>query len=128
VRVAGSRWTIEVAFEAAKGEVGLDQYEVRSYHGWYRLITLALLAQALLTVIRNRLSVSFAPAAPVTALPRRRRPPHQRGSLQQAAVGSRPRRRTQRGRRGSLAAFRRQRQAQEGRWMRQSAGHGTAPR
>jgi SRSO17 transposase len=33
VRVAGSRWTIEVAFEAAKGEVGLDQYAVRSYHG-----------------------------------------------------------------------------------------------
>jgi SRSO17 transposase len=34
VRVAGSRWTIAVAFEAAKGEVGLDHYAVRSYHGW----------------------------------------------------------------------------------------------
>ncbi len=30
VQVAGSRWTIEACFEAAKGEVGLDQYEVRS--------------------------------------------------------------------------------------------------
>jgi SRSO17 transposase len=30
VRVAGARWTIEQLFEAAKGEVGLDQYEVRS--------------------------------------------------------------------------------------------------
>ncbi len=34
VQVAGRRWTIEVAFEAAKGEVGLDQYEVRSWTGW----------------------------------------------------------------------------------------------
>ena len=34
VRVAGTRWTIEASFEAAKGEVGLDQYEVRS---WNRL-------------------------------------------------------------------------------------------
>ena len=30
VQVAGSRWTVESCFEAAKGEVGLDQYEVRS--------------------------------------------------------------------------------------------------
>jgi SRSO17 transposase len=34
VRVAGRRWTIEVAFAQAKGEVGLDQYEVRSWTGW----------------------------------------------------------------------------------------------
>lgn len=53
VRVAGSRWAIEVCFEAAKGEVGLDHYEVRSWTGWYRHITLALWAQALLTVIRG---------------------------------------------------------------------------
>jgi len=33
VRVAGTRWTIEACFEAAKGEVGLDQYEVRSWTG-----------------------------------------------------------------------------------------------
>lgn len=48
VRVAGSRWTIEECFEAAKGEVGLDQYEVRSWHGWYRHVTLAMLAHAYL--------------------------------------------------------------------------------
>src|SRR3712207_3447028 len=36
VRVAGTRWTIEACFEAAKGEVGLDQYEVRSWTGWHR--------------------------------------------------------------------------------------------
>lgn len=52
VRVAGSRWAIEVCFEAAKSEVGLDQYEVRSWTGWYRHTTLALWAHALLTVIR----------------------------------------------------------------------------
>ena len=48
VQAAGSRWTIESCFEAAKGEVGLDQYEVRSYVGWYRHITFAMLAHALL--------------------------------------------------------------------------------
>jgi SRSO17 transposase len=52
VRVAGSRWTIESGFEAAKGEVGLDHYEVRSWTGWYRHSTLALWALALLTVMR----------------------------------------------------------------------------
>jgi SRSO17 transposase len=52
VRVAGSRWTVESSFEAAKGEVGLDQYEVRSWTAWYRHITLAMWALALLTVMR----------------------------------------------------------------------------
>jgi len=53
VRVAGTRWTIEECFEAAKGEVGLDQYEVRSWTGWHRHITLAMLALAYLTVLRK---------------------------------------------------------------------------
>jgi SRSO17 transposase len=52
VRVAGARWTIESGFEAAKSEVGLDHYEVRSWTGWYRHITLAMWALALLTVLR----------------------------------------------------------------------------
>ena len=52
IRVAGRRWTIEIAFEEAKGEVGLDEYEVRSWAGWYRHITLALLAHAFLAGIR----------------------------------------------------------------------------
>ena len=52
VRVAGRRWTIEECFEEAKGEVGLDQYEVRRWDGWYRHITLSMLAHAYLTVIR----------------------------------------------------------------------------
>jgi len=54
VQVAGTRWTIESSFEAAKGEVGLAHYEVRSWTGWYRHITLAMWAYALLTVVRAR--------------------------------------------------------------------------
>ncbi len=53
VRVAGTRWTIESCFEAAKGEVGLDEYEVRSWTGWHRHITLAMLAHAYLAVLRK---------------------------------------------------------------------------
>lgn len=53
VRVAGTRWAIEECFEEAKGEVGLDQYEVRRWDGWYRHITLAMLAHAYLAVIRQ---------------------------------------------------------------------------
>jgi SRSO17 transposase len=52
VRVAGTRWAIEESFETAKGEVGLDHYEVRRWPGWYRHMTLALLAHAYLTVTR----------------------------------------------------------------------------
>ena len=53
VRVAGTRWTIEACFEAAKGEIGLDQYEVRSWTGWHRHITFAMLAHAYLAVLRR---------------------------------------------------------------------------
>jgi len=53
VRVASARWAIEGSVEAAKREVGLDDYEVRSWTGWYRHITLAMWAYALLTVLRS---------------------------------------------------------------------------
>ncbi len=52
-RRAGRRWAIEDGFEAAKGEVGLDEYEVRKWDGWYRHITLCLLAHAYLVVLRS---------------------------------------------------------------------------
>ena len=54
VRVAGTRWAIEECFEEAKGQVGLDQYEVRRWDGWYRHITLAMLAHAYLSMIRHQ--------------------------------------------------------------------------
>jgi len=53
VRIAGRRWEIEIGFEAAKGECGLDQYEVRRWQGWYRHVTLSLLAHAVLAVLRS---------------------------------------------------------------------------
>ncbi|AMV18034.1 IS701 family transposase [Planctomyces sp. SH-PL14] len=54
VQIAGSRWAIEECFEQAKRETGLDDYEVRSWPGWYRHITLSMLAHATLAVIRHR--------------------------------------------------------------------------
>ena len=53
-RVAGARWAIEECFEEAKGQVGLDQYEVRRWEGWYRRFTLAMLAHAYLSVIKHQ--------------------------------------------------------------------------
>jgi SRSO17 transposase len=55
VTAASSRWSIEECFEVAKSQVGLDQYEVRNYTGWYRHITLSMLAMAFL----NRLNVEI---------------------------------------------------------------------
>jgi SRSO17 transposase len=52
VQVAGTRWSIESLFEQAKGEVGLDHYEVRSWVGWHRHITLAMFALAYLAAVR----------------------------------------------------------------------------
>jgi SRSO17 transposase len=52
VRVAGTRWAVQEGFQQAKGEVGLDHYEVRKWPGWYRHTTLALLAYAFLAVTR----------------------------------------------------------------------------
>jgi len=67
VRVAGTRWTVEESIETAKGEVGLDHYEVRSWTGWYRHMTLAMWASAFLTVVRAE---SGAEVAPKKGLPK----------------------------------------------------------
>jgi SRSO17 transposase len=50
VRVAGLRWAIEEGLAQAKGEVGLDHYEVRTWPAWHRQMTLCLLAHAALVV------------------------------------------------------------------------------
>jgi SRSO17 transposase len=50
VHVAGTRWIVEVGFQTAKGQVGLDQHQVRQWHSWHRFITLALAALAILTI------------------------------------------------------------------------------
>jgi SRSO17 transposase len=50
VRVAGTRWRVEEAFQAGKGLCGLDQHQVRRWRSWYRWVTLAMLAYAFLVV------------------------------------------------------------------------------
>ncbi len=53
IRIVGRRWQVEDCFETAKGEVGLDEYEVRKWDGWHRHVTLCLLAHAFLVVVRS---------------------------------------------------------------------------
>lgn len=53
IRVAGRRWQVEDCLEQAKGEVGLDEYEVRKWEAWQRHVTLSLLAHAYLAVLRS---------------------------------------------------------------------------
>jgi SRSO17 transposase len=62
-RVAGRRWAIEECFEVAKQEVGLADYEIRSWHGWYRHVTLAMLALAFLAAMRVKLKAAAAATA-----------------------------------------------------------------
>ncbi|MFJ6645925.1 IS701 family transposase [Streptomyces sp. NPDC091290] len=52
VRVAGSRWRVEETFQTEKGLAGLDEHQVRRYPSWTRWVTLAMLAHALLAVVR----------------------------------------------------------------------------
>jgi SRSO17 transposase len=51
-QAAATRYTVEQCFEEAKGEAGLDQYEVRYWHSWYRHITLSMMAHTFLASIR----------------------------------------------------------------------------
>jgi SRSO17 transposase len=53
VRVCDTRWQVEECFAQAKGEVGVDQYEVRTWTAWHRFVTLCLLAHASLVVLRS---------------------------------------------------------------------------
>jgi SRSO17 transposase len=64
---AGARWSIEGGFEAAKQEVGLADYEVRSWTGWHRHITLALLAHAILAVVRKVAEEAPKKSRPIAA-------------------------------------------------------------
>ena len=66
-RITGTRWAIEETFQSAKGQTGLDQYQVRQYTGWYRHITLAMLAHAFLTVTRARAAAKRGATSAATA-------------------------------------------------------------
>jgi hypothetical protein len=72
VRIAGTRWSVESLFEQAKGEVGLDHYEVRSWVGWHRHVTLAMFALAYLAAVRRKAAATAGGCGPRG--PRRRRP------------------------------------------------------
>jgi SRSO17 transposase len=67
VRVASTRYTVEQCIEEAKGETGLDEYEVRFWHSWYRHITLSMMAHAWLASIKLREQEKKAP--PPMSLP-----------------------------------------------------------
>jgi len=69
VGVLGQRWTIETGFQESKGEVGLDHSEGRSWHGWHRHSTLALLAHAFLAVMRARTHAQDAVSVLSAVLP-----------------------------------------------------------
>jgi SRSO17 transposase len=54
VNVEGHRWAIEDSFETAKNEFGLDHNETRSWHGWYRHVSLVMFAFAMMAAIRHQ--------------------------------------------------------------------------
>jgi SRSO17 transposase len=53
-QVASSRYVVEQVIEEGKGETGLDEYEVRYWHSWYRHMTLSMMAHAWLVSIRSK--------------------------------------------------------------------------
>ncbi|HUM95944.1 MAG TPA: IS701 family transposase [Candidatus Competibacter sp.] len=55
VLAAGARWAIERCFQETQSQLGLDQYEVRTWHGWHRHSTLVMAAYAFLVARRQRL-------------------------------------------------------------------------
>jgi SRSO17 transposase len=69
VHVAGRRWCVEDGFAEAKGEVGLDEYEVRRWEAWHRHVTLSLLAHAFLVALRAQ--ARAATGAPKGGTPQR---------------------------------------------------------
>ncbi|MGP3972385.1 IS701 family transposase [Streptomyces sp. 6N223] len=78
ITIAGSRWAIEEAFQAAKNECGLDQYEVRRYPGWYRHITLSMLAHAFLAAMAAMAAQADSRGAAETVPASSRRSPWRR--------------------------------------------------
>lgn len=55
VRLSGMRWPIEIIFEEGKGQVGLDEYQTRSWLGWHHHMTLSFLAHHFLARLRVKL-------------------------------------------------------------------------
>jgi len=64
VNVAGARWPIEECFGSAKNEVGLDNYQVRTWDAWHRHITLSMLAHTFLAVTAHAEKKKRGPDTP----------------------------------------------------------------
>ncbi|SDL05881.1 Transposase DDE domain-containing protein [Cryobacterium psychrotolerans] len=84
-RAAGARWAIEESFQTSKGQTGLDHYQVRQYTGWYRHITLSMLAHAFLTVTRSKKGATSRRQRPHRPEPARNQAPPRLPGLQRAA-------------------------------------------
>lgn len=54
LRAAFSRWSIEQCFEQGKQELGMDQYETRSWAGWHHHMTMVILAHHFLVLERQK--------------------------------------------------------------------------
>jgi SRSO17 transposase len=54
VRMSGMRWPVELSFEEGKDELGMDQYETRSWLGWHHHMVLVMLAHHFLVWVRVR--------------------------------------------------------------------------
>ena len=67
--VGGSRWRIETEFETEKGDVGLDEYETRSWAGWHHHITMCLLGGAFLLSLQQDWGEKDAPDHPSPGVP-----------------------------------------------------------
>jgi SRSO17 transposase len=68
-RVAAARWPVETELETNKSDLGLDEYEVRSWHGWNHHITLCLLASAFLLTLQQEWGEKDPPDHPPPGLP-----------------------------------------------------------
>ena len=68
-RVGGSRWHIETEFETEKSDVGLDEYETRTWAGWHHHIALCLLAGAFLLSLQQDWGEKDAPDNPAPSVP-----------------------------------------------------------
>ena len=67
--VGGSRWRIESEFETEKGDVGLDEYETRSWAGWHHHIAMCLLGGAFLLSLQQDWGGKDAPDHEATGVP-----------------------------------------------------------
>ena len=66
-RVGSSRWRVETQFETEKSDVGLDEYETRTWAGWHHHVALCLLGGA--TLLSLRLGGGDAKDHPAPSLP-----------------------------------------------------------